>query len=57
VRGTLQAALGKALSDPEVLGRIRALGGDSFGGDAATFLAAQRALWARVVRERGIKRE
>jgi tripartite-type tricarboxylate transporter receptor subunit TctC len=57
VRGTLQAALNKAMSDPEVLGRIRALGGDSFSGDAAAFLAAQRTLWARVVRERGIKRD
>jgi tripartite-type tricarboxylate transporter receptor subunit TctC len=57
VRGTLQAALNKALSDPEVLGRIRALGGDSFSGDPAAFLAGQRALWARVVRERGIKRD
>jgi tripartite-type tricarboxylate transporter receptor subunit TctC len=57
VRGALQAALAKALSDPEVLGRIRALGGDSFSGDVATFLAAQRTLWARLVKERGIKRE
>jgi tripartite-type tricarboxylate transporter receptor subunit TctC len=57
VRGTLQTALNKALGDPEVLGRIRALGGDSFSGDPAAFLAAQRTLWARVVRERGIKRD
>ncbi len=57
VRSTLQAALNKALADPEVLGRVRALGGDSFAGDAAAFLTAQRTLWARVVRERGIKRD
>jgi tripartite-type tricarboxylate transporter receptor subunit TctC len=57
VRGTLQAALNKALSDPEVLGRIRALGGDGFSGDPASFLTSQRTLWARVVRERGIKRD
>jgi tripartite-type tricarboxylate transporter receptor subunit TctC len=57
VRITLQAALNKALADPEVLGRVRALGGDSFAGDAAAFLTAQRTLWARVVRERGIKRD
>ncbi len=57
VRSTLQTALNKALADPEVLGRVRALGGDSFAGDAAAFLTAQRTLWARVVRERGIKRD
>jgi tripartite-type tricarboxylate transporter receptor subunit TctC len=57
VRITLQAALNKALADSEVLGRVRALGGDSFAGDAAAFLTAQRTLWARVVRERGIKRD
>jgi tripartite-type tricarboxylate transporter receptor subunit TctC len=57
VRGSLQAALNMALIDVEVLGRIRALGGDVFTGDPAAFLTAQRSLWARVVRERGIKRE
>mgnify|MGYP003553672963 CR=1 FL=1 len=46
----------KAMADPEVLGRVRTLGGDVFGGDPAAFLKAQRALWARVVKERGIQR-
>ena len=43
--------------DAEVLGRVRALGGDVFTGDPAQFLKAQQALWARVVKERGITRE
>ncbi len=57
VRATLAAALKTAMEDPEVLGRVRALGGDVFGGDPAAFLKAQRTLWARVVKERGITRE
>jgi tripartite-type tricarboxylate transporter receptor subunit TctC len=57
LRAQLVAALNKAIVDSEVLGRIRALGGDVFTGDAAQFIAAQRTLWARVVRERGIKRD
>jgi tripartite-type tricarboxylate transporter receptor subunit TctC len=57
VRGELAAALRKAMADPEVLGRVRGLGGDLFGGNedaAAKFLKDQQALWGRVVRERGI---
>lgn len=57
VRGTLVAALRRAMADPEVLGRVRALGGDVFQGEAAPFLQAQQALWSRVVRQRGIKLE
>jgi tripartite-type tricarboxylate transporter receptor subunit TctC len=60
VRATLVAALNKAKQDPEVLGRVRSLGGDMFaGGDvqAAAYLAQQQALWSRVVRERRITRD
>ena len=57
VRAQLQAALGRAMADPEVLGRVRVLGGDVFSGDPALFLKNQQALWARVVKERGITRE
>lgn len=60
VRARLAAALRKAMADPEVLGRVRALGGEVFDGDetkAAAFLKAQQALWAGVVRERRIVRE
>ncbi len=59
VRQKLAAALRKAMSDPEILGRVRALGGEVFGGnetDAAKYLKDQQALWARVVRERKITR-
>lgn len=57
VRAQLAAAIRKAMADPEVLGRVRALGGNIFEGNeeaAATFLKDQQALWGRVVRERGI---
>lgn len=60
VRAQLASAIRKALSDPEVLARVRKLGGELFGGgeaEAAAFLKAQQALWARVVRERRITRE
>lgn len=57
VRAQLAAAIRKAMADPEVLGRVRALGGELFEGNedaAAKFLKDQQALWGRVVRERGI---
>jgi tripartite-type tricarboxylate transporter receptor subunit TctC len=58
VKATLMAALSKAMSDPEVLGRIRALSGEVFpdGPDSrvAAFLKAQQTQWAQVVRERKI---
>ncbi len=60
VRAKLAAALRRAMADPEVLGRVRALGGEVFAGaeaEAAAFLTAQQALWARVVRERRISRD
>ncbi len=61
VRDKLIAAIRKAMSEPEVLGRVRALGGDLFDASApdaaAVFLKNQQTLWARVVRERGINRE
>ncbi len=53
----LQAGIRRAMADPEVLGRVRALGGDVFSGDPAQFLKSQQALWARLVKERGITRE
>ena len=55
---TLVAALRKAMSDPEVLGRVRALSGEVFpdgpDGLVAAFLKAQQAKWGRIVRERNI---
>jgi tripartite-type tricarboxylate transporter receptor subunit TctC len=60
VRARLAAALAKAMSDPEVLARVRALGGEVFPGgevQAAAFLKAQQTLCGRVVRERRITRE
>jgi tripartite-type tricarboxylate transporter receptor subunit TctC len=60
VRAKLAAGIRQAMADPEVLARLRALGGEAFGGgeaDASTFLKRQQALWARVVRERHITRE
>jgi tripartite-type tricarboxylate transporter receptor subunit TctC len=60
VRARLAAAIRQAMGDPEVLGRVRALGGEILGGgepEAAAFLKSQRTLWAQVVRERRITRE
>lgn len=60
VRARLAAAIRHAMADPEVLGRVRALGGEVFGGgeaEAAGFLKAQQAQWGKVVRERRITRE
>ena len=60
VRAKLAAAIRKAMADPEVLARVRAFGGEAFGGgevEAAAFLKGQQVLWARVVRERHITRE
>ena len=58
VKATLVAALRKAMADPEVLGRIRALSGEVFpdGADGLVpaFLKAQQAQWGRVVRDRKI---
>lgn len=57
VRDKLAAAIRKAMAEPEVLGRVRALSGETFAEapDAvAAFLKAQQQLWARVVRERKI---
>jgi tripartite-type tricarboxylate transporter receptor subunit TctC len=56
-RDALVAALRKGMSDPEVLGRIRALGGDVFSGDPTRFLKDQRTLWGQLVKARGITRE
>ena len=57
-KATLVAAIRKALADPEVLGRVRQLGGDVFADtsqqSAGKFIAAQQEQWARVVRERKI---
>ena len=57
VRDKLVAAVQRAMADPEVVGRVRALGGDVFSADAAQFLKAQQALWGRLIKERGITRE
>jgi tripartite-type tricarboxylate transporter receptor subunit TctC len=60
VRTRLAAAIRKAMADPEVVARVRALGGEVFGGEeaqAASFLKAQQALWGQVVRERRIPRD
>ncbi len=57
VRDKLAAAVRKAMDDPEVLGRVRALGGDVFSGHPAEFLKSQQALWTQVVKERGIRRD
>ena len=54
VRAKLAAAVRKAMADPEVLGRVRTLGGEA---EAAAFLKAQQAQWGTVVRERRITRE
>jgi tripartite-type tricarboxylate transporter receptor subunit TctC len=58
VKATLVAAIRKAMADPEVLGRVRALSGEVFpdgpDGLVPAFLKAQQSLWARVVRERNI---
>lgn len=57
-KNTLIAALRKAMTDPEVLGRVRALSGEVFpdgpDGLVPAFLKAQQAQWSRIVRERGI---
>lgn len=61
VKATLVAALRKAVTSPEVLSRIRALGGepfpDNFGGLdglAYGFIKGQKIKWARIIRERKI---
>jgi tripartite-type tricarboxylate transporter receptor subunit TctC len=57
VRDRLSRAIARAMADPEVLGRVRALSGVVFAGgpaQAADFLKKQQVLWARVVRERKI---
>lgn len=57
-KAVLVAGIRKALDDAEVLGRIRQLGGDVFADasqqSAGKFIAAQQALWAKVIRERNI---
>ncbi|MBL0420685.1 tripartite tricarboxylate transporter substrate binding protein [Ramlibacter sp. AW1] len=57
VRERLAAAVAKAMAEPEVMGRVRALGGEVFTGgsaEAAEFIKKQQALWGAVVRERKI---
>jgi tripartite-type tricarboxylate transporter receptor subunit TctC len=57
-RAKLVDAIRKALADSEVLGRIRALGGDAFSdptqASAGKFILAQQAQWGKVIRERKI---
>ncbi len=58
VQARLADAIRRALADPEVLSRIRSLGGDVFPdaspAAAARFIQGQRALWADVVLDRKI---
>ena len=58
VKATLIVALRKAMADPEVLGRVRALSGEVFpdgpDGLVPAFIKAQQVQWGRVVRERKI---
>src|SRR5450830_270031 len=57
-RLALVGGIRRALADPEVLGRVRQLGGDVFAdasqASAGRFIREQQALWAQVVRERRI---
>ncbi len=56
----ISAALQKALNSPEVKARIAQLGGDMQKGTpehAQQFIRQQMALWARVIKERGITTE
>jgi tripartite-type tricarboxylate transporter receptor subunit TctC len=56
----LSAALQKTLDSPEVKARIAQLGGEMQAGDpdaAQRFVRGQMALWAKVVKERGIALE
>jgi tripartite-type tricarboxylate transporter receptor subunit TctC len=57
-KAALIAALRKAMADPEVLARVRALSGEVFpdgpDGLVPAFLKAQQTQWGRVVRERSI---
>lgn len=54
----LRDALRKASAEPEVLGRIRSLSGESFPdgpeGLVTAFLKAQQSQWAKVIRDRKI---
>ena len=58
VQARLADAIRRALADPEVLSRIRSLGGDvspdTSPAAAARFIQGQRTLWADVVRDRKI---
>jgi tripartite-type tricarboxylate transporter receptor subunit TctC len=58
IKATLTAALRKAMADPEVLARVRALSGEVFqyptDSAVAGFLKAQQIQWGQVVRERKI---
>jgi len=58
VKKKLREALRVAIADPEVLGRIRSLSGETFpeGPESlvTAFLKAQQVQWARVIRERKI---
>jgi tripartite-type tricarboxylate transporter receptor subunit TctC len=48
----------KTMAEPEVLARVRSLGGEVFADNAPTataiFLKAQQSLWAKVIKERNI---
>jgi tripartite-type tricarboxylate transporter receptor subunit TctC len=54
----LRKAMQVAVTDPEVLGRIRALSGETLPDNSpaavSAFLKGQQALWAKVIRERKI---
>jgi tripartite-type tricarboxylate transporter receptor subunit TctC len=54
----LRDALKKTMAEPEVLARVRGLGGEVFADNApaaaANFLKAQQTLWTKVIKERNI---
>jgi tripartite-type tricarboxylate transporter receptor subunit TctC len=54
----LRDALKKAMAEPEVLARVRSLSGEVFADNSpsgvASFLKAQQAQWAKVIKERNI---
>lgn len=57
VKQKLTNAFSQAMTDPEVLARVRALSGEPFdnsGGNTRNFLNAQQEKWAKVIQRYGI---
>ena len=60
VKAKLIAEVGKALQSPDISGRISALGsqpGAAFGKDFGTFMEAETAKWAAVIKKSGAHAE